>query len=151
MRNKRKSTSKIHRMQDKATSLIAKIFRFQPCAVCLSFGKTNCETVPCHLLNKGSYGSKKWDMWNLFPGCSEHHTDGKEISSHAPGGDTQVIKNFYAWLKNTLPEHYNWYIANKEDRAPHKLSLGDMQEICEGLEYYAGNTEAAEKLIYEKT
>jgi hypothetical protein len=89
-------------------------------------------------------------MWNQLPLCSKHHTDGTEISSHAPGGDTGVIKNFYAWLKNTLPEHYNRYVFNKEDRTPHKLSLGDMQEICEELEYLAGNSEAAEKLIYEK-
>lgn len=150
MRKKRKSTSPIHRLQDKAKSLIAKIFRFLPCAVCLSFGKTNHETVPAHLLNSGSYGSKKWDMWNLLPLCSKHHTDGTEISSHAPGGDTGVIKNFYAWLRNTLPRHYNWYVINKEDRAPHKLSLGDMQELCEGLEHYALHSEKAEDLIYEK-
>ena len=137
-------------MQDKATGLVAKIFRFRACAVSLSFGKTNYETVPCHLLNKGSYGSKKWDIWNLLPLCSEYHTDGTVISSHAPGGDTRVIKNFYAWLKNTLPEHYNWYVINKEDRAPHKLILGDYQAICENLQYYADNPDAAEKLIYEK-
>ena len=150
MRNRRLSTSAIHRLQDRATALRAKIFRFLPCAVCLSFNKRNYETVPAHLLNSGNYGSKKWDIWNLLPLCSKHHTDGTEISSHAPGGDTQVIKNFHAWLKNTLPQHYNWYVLNKDDRAPHKLSLGDMGEICNGLEYYAENPEAAEKLIYEK-
>lgn len=150
MRHKRLSTSKIHRLQDQAKQYLAKIFRYRPCAVCLSFGKKNYETIPAHLLNKGSYGSKKWDIWNLVPLCSKHHTDGTEISSHAPGGDTGVIKNFVAWLQNTLPEHYNWYIINKEDRAPHKLSLGDMGEICGRLQHYADHPEAAEKLIYEK-
>ncbi len=140
----------IHRLQDQATRYLAKIFRFLPCAVCLSFGKTNCETVPAHLLNKGSYGSKKWDIWNQIPLCAEHHTNGTEISSHAPGGDTGVIKNFVAWLQNTLPQHYNWYIINKEDRAPHKLTAGAMSGICDDLKHYADHPEAAEKLIYEK-
>lgn len=96
------------------------------------------------------YGSKRWDIWNLLPLCSDHHTMGTEIASHAQGGNTQVIKNFHAWLQNTLPEHYNWYVANKEDRAPHHLSLGDMGDICEGLEYYALHPEKVEELIYEK-
>jgi len=118
--------------------------------VCLSFGRSNVKTVPCHLLNKGNYGSKRYIIWNQLPMCAFHHTNGTEISSHAPGGDTQVIKNFYAWLKNTLPEHYKWYIENKEDRAPHKLSSGDMGEICDYLQHLADHPEEAEKLIYEK-
>jgi hypothetical protein len=75
---------------------------------------------------------------------------GDEIVTEAAGGDTSVIKNFIAWLKNTLPLHYKWYVANKDDRAPHKLSLGDMQDLCEGLEHYALHSEKAEDLIYEK-
>ena len=149
MRKKRLSTSARHRLQDKAKRLIDKIFRFLPCPVCLSFNKENHETVPCHLLNKGNYGSKRNIIWNNLPMCSEHHTNGTEISSHAPGGDTKVIKNFYAWLKNTLPQHYKWYIENKEDRAPHKLTLGDLSGICDDLQYYADHPEAAEKIIYE--
>lgn len=150
MRKKRIPTNAIHRLQDRAERFLAKIFRFLPCVVCLTFNKHNYKTVPCHLLNKGNYGSKRWDIWNILPLCAEHHTNGTEISNHAPGGDTRVIKNFYAWLKNTLTQHYNWYVINKEDRAPHKLSLGDMQEICDGLEHYALHSEAAEELIYEK-
>ena len=115
MRKKRIPTNAIQRLQDKAKRLLNKIFRFLPCVVCLSFGKSNHETVPCHLLNKGMYGSKRNIIWNNLPMCSEHHTNGTEISSHAPGGDTSVIKNFYAWLKNTMPNHYLWYIENKED------------------------------------
>ena len=75
---------------------------------------------------------------------------GNDIVTEAAGGDTGVIKNFVAWLKNTLPQHYNWHIINKEDRAPHKLSLGEMGGICDNLKYYADHPEAAEKLIYEK-
>lgn len=150
MRNKRIPTNAAQRLQDKAKRLINKIFRFLPCAVCLSFGKSNYETVPCHLLNKGLYGSKRYKILNLLPLCSEHHTNGTEISSHAWGANTSVIKNFTAWLKNTLPLHYKWYIENKEDRAPHKLSLGDLSEICNDLQYYAENPDKAEELIYEK-
>ena len=150
MRKKRLSTSAIHKLQDKAKRLIDRIFRFLPCVVCLSFGKNNYETVPSHLLNKGNYGSKRYTILNNLPLCSEHHTDGTKISSHAPGADTSVIKNFYAWLKNTLPKHHEWYIENKEDRAPHKLTLGDYGEICEELQYLADHSEKAEELIYEK-
>ena len=150
MRKKRLSTSATHRLQDKAKKLLDKIFRYLPCVVCLSFNKHNPETVPCHLLNKGLYGSKRHIIWNQLPMCSEHHTNGTEISSHAPGGNTEVVKNFVAWLKNTLPKHYLWYIENKEDRAPHKLSLGEMGEICDDLQYYADHPEKAEELIYEK-
>ena len=150
MRKKRLSTSPIHKLQDQATKLIAKTFRFLPCVVCLSFNKHNYETVPHHLLNEGLYGSKRWTMWNLLPLCSEHHTMGTEIVTEAAGRDTGVIKNFMAWLKNTLPEHYNWYVSNKDDRAPHKLTLGDMGEICSGLQYCADHPGEAEILIYEK-
>lgn len=150
MRNKRIPTNATHRLADKAKRLLDKIFRFLPCVVCLSFGKSNYETVPCHLLNKGMYGSKRHIIWNQLPLCSEHHTNGTEISSHAPGGDTSVIKNFYAWLKNTLPVHYKWYIENKEDRTPHKLSLGELSEICEELQHLADHPDQAEELIYEK-
>ena len=150
MRLKRLPATERHRFEDRAKQLINRIFRFLPCAVCLSLGRENCETVPGHLLNKGMYGSKRHVIMNNLPLCSEHHTDGTEISSHAPGGDTGVIKNFYAWLKNTLPEHYNWYMANKDDRAPHKLSLDDLGEICDDLQFYADHPEKAEELIYEK-
>ncbi len=150
MRKKRLSISLIHRLQDKAKRLIDRIFRFLPCVVCLSFGKSNHETVPCHLLNKGNYGSKRYIILNNLPLCAEHHTNGTEISSHASGGDTQVIKNFEAWLKNTLPKHYKWFIENREDRAPHKLSLSDMGQICDDLQYLADHPNQAEELIYEK-
>lgn len=126
------------------------IFRYLPCVVCLSFGKSNHETVPHHLLNKGNYGSKRFILLNLLPLCSTHHTMGTEIVTEAAGGDTSVIRNFLAWLKNTLPKHYEWYIENRDDRAPHKLTLGDMGEICDGLEHLAKHPEEAEKLIYEK-
>lgn len=150
MRQKRLSTSPTHRLQDQAKRLIDKIFRFLPCVVCLSFNKSNYQTVPCHLLNKGNYGSKRHIILNLVPLCSEHHTNGTEISSHAAGGDTQVIKNFEAWLKNTLPKHYQWLIENREDRAPHKLTLGELSRICDDLQHYADHPNQAEKLIYEK-
>ena len=149
MRTKRKSTSATHILQDQAERLIAKIFRFLPCAVCLSFNKTNCETVPHHLLNKGNYGSKRHILWNLIPLCSNHHTMGTEIVTEAAGGDTSVIKNFEAWLKNTLPLHYKWYIENREDRAPHRLTLNERSQICDDLKYYADHPDIAEKLIYE--
>lgn len=149
MRTRRKATSKAHVLQDQAKRLIDRIFRFLPCAVCLSMGKTNCETIPHHLLNKGLYGHLRHSIWNLLPLCSEHHTMGDKIVTEAAGGDTQVIKNFIAWLKNTLPRHYNWYIIQKADRAPHKLTLGDQSEICDDLKHYAENPDKAEKLIYE--
>lgn len=150
MRVKRLSTSARHRLQDQAKCLIDRIFRYSPCVVCLSFNKSNCETVPSHLLNKGNYGSKRNLIMNILPLCDEHHTKGTEISSHAFGGNTQVIRNFEAWLKNTLPIHYKWYIENRDDRAPHKLSLGELGQICDDLRHYADHPSQAEKLIYEK-
>lgn len=137
-------------MQDRAKRLIDKIFRYLPCAVCLSSGKENNETVPHHLLNKSNYGSKRYIIWNLIPLCSEHHTMGTEIAAEAVGKDTSVVRNFEAWLKNTLPRHYRWYIKNKEDRAPHKLTLGDLGKICEELQYLADHPAKAEELIYER-
>lgn len=68
---------------------------------------------------------------------------------HAWGSNTQVIKNFVAWLKNTLPKHYQWYIENKEDRAPHRLTLGEMGKICDDLQHLADHPDQAEQLIYE--
>ena len=138
-----------HRLQDQAKKLLDKIFRFLPCVVCLSFNKSNYETVPHHLLNTGKYGSKRHIIWNLLPLCSEHHTMGTGIVTEAAGKDTQVIKNFEAWLKNTLPKHYQWYIENREDRAPHKLTLSELGEICDDLQYYADHKDKAEQLIYE--
>lgn len=149
MRNKRKQTTATHRLQDHAKRLIDRIFRFLPCAVCLSSGKSNDETVPHHLLNKGNYGSKRFVIWNLVPLCSEHHTMGDEIVTEAAGSNTSVVKNFLAWLKNTLPRHYEWYLENKEDRAPHKLTLGDLGQICDDLQDLVDHPEKAEKLIYE--
>ena len=149
MRTKRKPTTATHRLQDHAKRLIDRIFRYLPCAVCLSSGRTNCETVPHHLINKGNYGSKRFIIWNLVPLCSDHHTMGTEIATEAAGKDTQVVKNFFAWLKNTLPIHYKWYIENKEDRAPHKLTLGEMDRICDDLKDLADHPAKAEKLIYE--
>jgi hypothetical protein len=71
---------------------------------------------------------------------------GDDIVTH---GSTQVVKNFEAWLRNTLPQHYNWYIVNKEDRAPHRLTLGEQSDINDDLEYYADHRDKTEKLIYE--
>ena len=136
----------MHRLKDQAKVLIDKIFRYLPCAVCLSSGKSKHETVPHHLLNKGNYGSKRHIIWNLVPLCSDHHTMGAEIVPH---GNTQVVKNFGAWLKNTLPRHYHWMMVNREDRAPHKLTLGEQAEINDDLQYYADHPGKAEKLIYE--
>ncbi len=136
----------MHRLKDQAKRYLDKIFRYLPCAVCLSSSKSNCATVPHHLLNKGNYGSKRHIIWNLVPLCSDHHTMGIEIVTH---GNTQVVKNFEAWLKNTLPQHYNWLIVNREDRAPHKLTLGEQAEINDDLQYYAENPDKAEELIYE--
>ncbi len=136
----------MHRLKDQAKRYLDKIFRYLPCAVCLSSGKSNYATVPHHLLNKGNYGSKRHIIWNLVPLCSDHHTMGTEIVTH---GNTQVVKNFGAWLKNTLPQHYNWMIVNREDRAPHKLTLGEQSDINDDLQYYADHPDKAEKLIYE--
>ena len=152
MRVKRKSTTAALRLQDQADGLIKRIFRYLPCVVCLSMGRRGekiHQTCPGHILNKGMYGHLRNIIWNLLPVCDEHHTKGKAISMHAWGSNTQVIKNFNAWLKNTLPIHYQWYLDNKEDKAPHKLSLGERSQICDDLKYYADNSDKAETLIYE--
>jgi len=96
------------------------------------------------------FGHLRYVLMNLLPMCDEHHTKGKAISMHAWGADTKVIANFNAWLKHTLPLHYQGYIENKEDRTPHRLTLSELAEICEDLQYLADHPEQAEKLIYEK-
>lgn len=152
MRTKRIPQNAIHRLQDQAKRLIDRIFRFLPCVVCLSMGRRGeriHRTVPCHILNKGMYNHLRYIVMNQLPMCDEHHTKGKDISMHAWGGDTSVIRNFTAWLKNTLPRHYEFYIKEKNDRAPHRLSLGDISDICEELQFLKDNPVAAEKLIYE--
>lgn len=154
MRHKRLSTSPIHRLQDQAKRLIDRIFRYLPCVVCLSLGRKGertFRTIPGHILNKGMYAHLRCIVMNLLPVCDEHHTKGKAISMHAWGSDTSVIKNFEAWLKNTLPLHYKWMVDNREDRAPHKLTLGDWSEICDDLEHLADHPVQAENLIYEKS
>lgn len=153
MRNKRIPANATQRLQDRAKRLIDKIFRHLPCVVCLSLGRSGeriHRTIPAHILNKGMFNHLRYVLMNLLPMCDEHHTKGKAISMHAWGADTTVIANFNAWLKNTLPIHYKWYIENKDDRAPHKLSLGDLDRICEDLQYAADHPGKAEKLIYEK-
>ena len=149
MRTKRLPANLNQRLQDQAKKKIDRIFRYLPCVVCLSFGKENNQTVPHHLLSKANYGSKRHIIWNLLPLCSTHHTMGTEIVTEAAGGDTQVIRNFEAWLKNTLPLHYKWYIENREDRAPHKLTLSERGQIYDDLKYLEDHRIQAEELIYE--
>jgi len=97
-----------------ADALIQAWASYRPCAICTSLGICNTYQIAGHhIIPKSRSRLLRFDLRNIIPVCSDHHTTGNDICPHSL--NNCAVDNFDEWVQNNKPEDWNYLQEHKHD------------------------------------